>query len=98
MLLIHCPYCQKERPEIEFSYAGQAHLIRPSDPSNVSHEEWAEYLFVRENKRGTHAERWVHTHGCARYFNAMRDTVTDKFLATYRVDETPPDMTSGKET
>lgn len=98
MLLIHCPYCQKERPEIEFSYAGQAHLIRPADPSNVNDEEWAEYLFVRENKRGPHSERWVHTHGCARYFNAVRDTVTDKFLATYRVDEDAPDMSISEET
>jgi sarcosine oxidase, subunit delta len=24
MLLIHCPYCQMERPEIEFRYAGEA--------------------------------------------------------------------------
>ncbi|NNM62319.1 MAG: sarcosine oxidase subunit delta, partial [Steroidobacteraceae bacterium] len=28
MLLIPCPYCGK-RPEIEFTYGGQAHLVRP---------------------------------------------------------------------
>ncbi len=34
MLLIHCPYCG-ERPEIEFSYGGQAHLARPAQPGGT---------------------------------------------------------------
>ena len=34
MLLIHCPYCGP-RPELEFGYAGQAHVARPADPSTV---------------------------------------------------------------
>ena len=29
MLLIRCPYCEMERPEVEFKYGGQAHLTRP---------------------------------------------------------------------
>ncbi len=33
MLLIDCPYCG-ERPELEFSYGGQAHLARPAVPPN----------------------------------------------------------------
>jgi sarcosine oxidase subunit delta len=32
-------------------------------------------------------ERWRHIHGCARFFNAVRDTVTDKFVTTYRAGE-----------
>ena len=35
MLLIHCPYCGP-RPELEFSYGGQAHVARPADPSATS--------------------------------------------------------------
>ena len=31
-------------------------------------------------------------HGCARFFNAARDTVTDKFLATYKAGEPKPDV------
>ena len=31
MLLIQCPYCGP-RPELEFAYAGQAHIARPADP------------------------------------------------------------------
>ena len=93
MLLIRCPYCEAERPEVEFAYAGQAHLTRP-DPQGASDEEWRDFLFVRRNARGPHAERWRHVHGCARYFNAVRDTVSDTFLVTYKVGERAPETQS----
>jgi len=83
MILIRCPYCEQELPEIEFSYAGEAHIERPADPSALSDTEWEEFLFLRTNTRGTHFERWYHIHGCARYFNAVRNTVSDKFIMTY---------------
>jgi sarcosine oxidase, subunit delta len=85
MLLIKCPYCREARPEIEFRYAGEAHIARPDDPAALSDEEWARYLFIRSNPRGQHFERWVHVHGCGRFFNAVRDTVTDKFVMTYKI-------------
>lgn len=97
MLLIHCPYCDDTLPELEFAYAGEAHIARPSDPSALSDEEWRDFLFIRSNARGVHAERWRHIHGCARYFNALRDTVSDKFLRTYKAGEPRPD-TSVQET
>ena len=90
MLLIKCPYCQQERAEVEFSYAGEAHVARPRDPSAASDEEWEAYLFLRANPRGTHFERWYHIHGCGRYFNAVRDTVSDKFILTYRAGRPRP--------
>ena len=89
MLLIPCPYCG-ERPEVEFAYGGEAHLARPADPSALSDEQWAAYLYFRKNPRGLHAERWRHVRGCGRFFNAIRDTTTDRFGATYRVGEQPP--------
>ena len=89
MLLIECPYCG-ERPELEFVYGGQAHVARPSAPAECSDEQWADFLYWRENSKGVHAERWRHTHGCGRFFNALRDTTNDSFLATYRVGEPPP--------
>jgi sarcosine oxidase subunit delta len=89
MLLIPCPYCG-ERPEVEFAYGGEAHLARPADPSSLSDEQWAAYLYFRKNPRGLHAERWRHVRGCGRFFNAIRDTTTDRFGATYRVGEQPP--------
>ncbi|TIS01342.1 MAG: sarcosine oxidase subunit delta, partial [Mesorhizobium sp.] len=31
MLLIRCPYCEEERPELEFRNAGEAHIARPTN-------------------------------------------------------------------
>ena len=87
MILIHCPYCDEKRPEIEFAYAGEAHIARPPDPSVMDDEEWERYLFIRANPKGRHNERWRHIHGCGRFFNAVRDTVTDKFELTYKAGE-----------
>ena len=89
MLLIACPYCG-QRPEVEFSYGGQAHLARPQAPSELTDDEWAAYLYRRDNIRGVQAERWRHVHGCGRFFNALRDTTTDRFIATYRTGEPRP--------
>jgi sarcosine oxidase, subunit delta len=89
MLLIDCPYCGP-RPELEFSHAGQAHVARPGKPAETSAEDWTNFLYMRSNLKGLHAERWRHTHGCARYFNALRDTTTDNFLATYKAGQPAP--------
>jgi sarcosine oxidase subunit delta len=89
MLLIDCPYCGR-RPEIEFTHGGQAHIARPVRPAELDDEAWAAFLYQRDNVKGVHAERWRHSHGCGRFFNALRDTTTDHFLATYRVDESRP--------
>jgi sarcosine oxidase subunit delta len=94
MLLIRCPYCDEERPELEFAYAGEAHIARPAEPSKLSDEEWRDFLFIRSNSRGIHFERWRHVHGCARFFNSARETVSDRFLATYKAGEPPPDLAS----
>jgi sarcosine oxidase subunit delta len=91
MLLIPCPYCG-ERPEPEFRYAGEAHIARPADPSRRDDQQWAEFLYVRTNSRGIHYERWRHIHGCGRFFNAVRHSVSDVFIATYKVGEARPDL------
>jgi|SRR5690554_766261 len=98
MLLIHCPYCEETLPELEFAYAGEAHIARPADPSALSDEEWGQYLFIRSNVRGPHYERWRHVHGCGRFFNAVRDTVSDRFLSTYEAGAPRPDLSALKET
>jgi sarcosine oxidase subunit delta len=81
MLLIRCPYCAEERPEVEFAYRGEAGLTRPA--ADCSDAEWGAYLYLRANPRGRHAERWLHRHGCRRFFIAVRDTVTDRFAGTW---------------
>ncbi len=91
MLLIRCPHCSMERPEAEFRYGGEAHIARPSEPSTVSDAAWADFLYMRSNPKGLHVERWRHIHGCGRFFNGVRDTVSDRILATYKPGEPRPD-------
>ncbi|HZO97588.1 MAG TPA: sarcosine oxidase subunit delta [Gaiellaceae bacterium] len=75
MLRVPCPWCG-ERDEVEFSYGGQAGVRYPADPAALSDEEWAEFLFYRDNPKGRFVERWVHTHGCRRFLELERDTLT----------------------
>ena len=78
MLLIRCPWCGP-RDEVEFRYGGQADVAYPGDPEQLSDREWSRYLFYRANPRGASRERWVHQHGCRRWFTAVRDTVSHEF-------------------
>ena len=80
------------RPELEFRYGGEAHIARPADPSTVNDEDWAAFLYLRANPKGVHHERWRHIHGCGRFFNAVRDTVSDAFLATYLPEAPRPSI------
>ncbi len=89
MQLITCPYCGP-REEIEYHYGGQAHVAYPVDTASLSDAEWAETLFFRDNPKGPFAERWLHSAGCRRWFNAIRDTATHQMLAVYRLDEPKP--------
>src|SRR5262245_29339615 len=90
MLLIPCPWCGP-RDEVEFHYCGQAHVPYPADPAGLTDEEWARYLFFRDNPKGPFAERWSHAAGCRRWFNAVRDTGTNEILTVYRTGEPRPE-------
>lgn len=94
MLLIECPWCGP-RDESEFSYGGEAHIVRPPDPETLSDEEWADYLFMRQNPKGDHLEQWVHAQGCRRWFGAERNTITYRINTTYKLSEPPPGSNSG---
>jgi heterotetrameric sarcosine oxidase delta subunit len=89
MLLVPCPWCGL-RDEVEFRYGGQAHVNYPVDPDALSDEEWADFLFMRDNPRGDFRERWFHAAGCRRWFNAIRDTETYGFETTYPPFAEPP--------
>ena len=88
MLLIPCPWCGP-RDEIEFRCGGQSHIARPAPYNFVDDETWGTYLFTRDNPKGTHAERWVHSYGCRQWFNILRSTVTHEILAAYRMGDDP---------
>jgi ferrochelatase len=39
MFIINCPYCG-EREQSEFKAGGEAHIIRPKQPSELSDDQW----------------------------------------------------------
>lgn len=89
MQLIPCPWCGP-REEVEFHYGGEAHVDYPAEPAALSDEEWAKFVFFRDNPRGPFAERWSHVAGCRRWFNAVRDTRSYELLAVYRPGQERP--------
>jgi sarcosine oxidase subunit delta len=80
MLLINCPHCGPP-PENQLPHPPQAHLARPAP--ECTDAEWAEYLYMRDNPRGLHAERWRHLHGCGQFFNIVRNTSDDGVERSY---------------
>ena len=91
MMQLKCPWCGA-RPENEFHCGGTTGIARP--PLDCSDDEWARYLFLRDNPKGAHAERWRHTFGCGQWFNVMRDTVTHEVAAVYGITESVPGASS----
>jgi sarcosine oxidase subunit delta len=89
--LIRCPWCGP-REQAEYHYGGQANVRYPEAAAEISDEQWAQYLFFRDNPAGEFAERWLHSAGCRRWFNAVRDTMTHELLAVYRIGEPRPEV------
>ncbi|MEJ3651524.1 sarcosine oxidase subunit delta [Actinomycetes bacterium KLBMP 9759] len=90
MQLIDCPWCGP-REETEFHYGGEAGVAYPSDPSALDDTQWAHYVFFRSNPKGRFRERWTHSVGCRRWFDAVRDT------STYAFDPAPGVRRGGQE-
>jgi sarcosine oxidase subunit delta len=91
MQLITCPWCGP-RDEVEFHYGGQAHVAYPAKPAELDDASWARYVFFRDNPKGPFAERWAHSAGCRRWFNAVRDTHSHQLLHVYRIGEARPEV------
>ena len=79
MLILHCPFCGP-RDHSEFLYGGDARRTRPT-PDDADGARWHDYVFLRDNPRGTHVEHWQHVHGCRGWLTVTRDTVTHEILA-----------------
>ena len=88
MLILHCPYCGVHAEETELHAGGEAHLKRAT--IGDSDEAFEEYLFMRENKKGVHLERWRHANGCGKWFLCARDTATLEVYGTYPAQTTEP--------
>ncbi|MEH6546988.1 MAG: sarcosine oxidase subunit delta [Sneathiella sp.] len=76
MLRFDCPFCGT-RDETEFVYGGDASRTRP-DMSNTDMKVWNDYVFLRENPKGPHAEYWFHQQGCRSWLKVNRDVVTNE--------------------
>ncbi len=87
MMTIPCVCCGP-RDESEFVCGGTSHLRRP--PLDAGDDEWAGYLFFRDNPKGVHLERWRHVHGCGVWFNVARHTVTHEILSVYGMTDAAP--------
>jgi sarcosine oxidase subunit delta len=88
MLILHCPYCGIHCDETELSAGGEAHVKRHGP--GASDEKVEEYLFLRENPKGVHFERWRHSMGCGKWFLAARCTMTLEVFGTYPAQTTEP--------
>ena len=88
MLMLTCPVCGVTAEETEFHAGGEAHLTR--EGPGTSEEAFEGYLFMRENPKGVHFERWRHVYGCGKWFHAARCTTTLEVFGTYSAQTTEP--------
>jgi sarcosine oxidase subunit delta len=77
-MLIPCPHCG-ERGSEEFSYLGEAGLVRPAEDAPM--EAWHDYVYLRRNPAGPHRELWQHVYGCRHWLVVTRNTRTHEVLA-----------------
>ncbi len=95
MKIINCPL-NGPRNAQEFVHGGE--VVAHPDPHRCSDAEWADFVFMEENRAGVVREWWCHT-ATSYWFIAERNTVTDEILKTYpasevfdtRVDYTKPE-------
>jgi heterotetrameric sarcosine oxidase delta subunit len=72
---IPCPYCG-ERDAHEFAYLGDASLTRPDPAAPDAEARFHDYVYLRDNPAGAHAEWWYHASGCRQWVKVARDTRT----------------------
>ena len=83
MKLLECPI-NGLRNINEFTYGGE--VKQRMDPSLYSDREWAEFIFMEDNKLGVVKEWWFHNPS-SYWFIAERNTQTDEIIRTYPPDE-----------
>jgi heterotetrameric sarcosine oxidase delta subunit len=68
-----CPNCGK-RSVNEFTFKSE-YLQRPD--AEASFAEWADYVYLRQNRKGKQVEWWYHRTGCQSWFLVERDTTNN---------------------
>ena len=79
MKIMKCPL-NGPRNISEFVYGGE--MKDMPDPSTCPQEEWADFVFFKENQEGLVREWWCHA-ATSYWFIAERDTATDEIIRTY---------------
>ena len=77
--LLTCPNCG-ERNVHEFRFGGEL-SARPAP--DATQDEWTRYFYSRGNVAGVQREWWNHRFGCRKWFQALRDTVTNRVQETF---------------
>jgi heterotetrameric sarcosine oxidase delta subunit len=81
MITINCPNCGRRNSQ-EFRYGGE-YNPRPKRPLETADPDWADYIYMRDNKMGMQKECWYHRSGCQLWFLAERHTKSNEFEKTY---------------
>ena len=74
-MLIKCPHCGT-RPVEEFTFLGDATVQRPTSIEPSAFEQWYDYVYLRDNRRGRFDEYVHHSGGCRAWLVVSRDTET----------------------
>lgn len=79
MLRLNCPFCG-ERDHAEFTYGEDASVAWPdfASPDSQAHFD---ALYLRDNPRGRHLEKWQHIMGCRSWLLVERDTLTHEIFS-----------------
>jgi sarcosine oxidase, subunit delta len=86
----HCPHCDELRDEEEFSYAGEAFIVRPAEPDKVDDATWGDYVFMRRNPKGWFWEQWQHTAACRKVFAVRRNTASYEISGSWTLQDAKP--------
>jgi methylglutamate dehydrogenase subunit B len=83
---IPCPYCG-ERGNEEFSYLGDAGVIRPDPAAPDAPDAFYRYAYERRNVAGMMKELWYHAAGCHAWLVVTRDTRTHEIIDVKAANE-----------
>jgi methylglutamate dehydrogenase subunit B len=76
---INCPFCG-ERGNDEFSYLGDASVVRPDASAANANEAFYAFAYERRNIAGPVQELWYHAAGCHAWLVVTRDTRTHEIF------------------
>ena len=84
---IKCPFCG-ERDSREYTYLGDATLVRP--PLSDGMEAALAHVYLRANPAGVHREHWQHASGCRSWLVVTRNTLDHSIDAVEAVAGADP--------